>query len=206
VSWYQAGEPSTEEAVALGKLLDYASAGYSRHTDWFVRHRDIGLQQLAGLLAAELLLLRFFQDVQPRQLSGVALILLGLLSLLLGQSSAASCSRAFRASLEHAVLISKIVWALTNGATCKVALSPDSANTPVPSDRTLFVPRYLRDAQQFPTTEEYVAYHMGLAGPSAKQVRNTHFWARVALWSFALAAFSTGVVSGAVILLSVHAA
>lgn len=200
--WHTTGRPlpNKDTEAALHKLLDLAAAGFGRHLDNFQRHRDAVVRQLGAILAAETIILRFLptSDV-PWWIGTLILTLLAVVSLILAHSGASSCMRAYLAALEHAVLFSKVMWALFPEGGVKVDESTRARSAPpVPADRTLHVPRYLHDALEFETTEKYVAHHLGRDVPFFQRRRNTYYWALIVIWSLGSVSFVVGFVGGIV--------
>jgi hypothetical protein len=137
----------------LKPLLDYAHAHYVSHADSFLRHKDSGIKTLAAVLTAEfgILGLAFsgFAFTRPilSALAIAGLLLLGLITPFLNKLAVQNCTRSYRAALEQAAMVTKIVWAM--GLAEQIPISPHAVgDCPFPMDDGLYVPRYLDDARR----------------------------------------------------------
>ncbi len=139
--------PSDKPTRDLGLLLDYARSHYVSHTDWFLRHKESGINTLGVVLTAEFAILGFYFAGNLHRIVALAgLFLLASLTLPLTKLALLSCKKAFQAALEHALLITKIVWAM--GWAEKVAVDQyQSGDCPAQKDESLYVERYLQDAR-----------------------------------------------------------
>ncbi len=198
MAWYNSNgaERSDNETSSLHKALEYALKGYDNHTNWFQRHRDAAVRQLGLILGAELVILRLFLDSNSLEiLGGFSLLLLAGISPLLGLAGIKSCERAYVASIEHAAMSSKILWALFPEKI--VNISSLESNPPLKNDEYLSIPRYIKDAQRFESTDEYVKYHLGkpVSGKERKY-KNTLFWAKLVIGVLGTGCFIFGAVGG----------
>jgi 4-amino-4-deoxy-L-arabinose transferase-like glycosyltransferase len=194
-SWCSLAESSSAQ---LPDLLKFATANYGRHTDWFLKHRDIGMRNLAVVLTAEFAVasIHYTSEKIPEEITAALLAFLALTALLLALSAWRSCRNSYAASLETAVLVTKIVWAM--GLTSKVEIAAtqvDKSHCPVPKDPYLYVPRYLDDAEQHLSTEDFVRHH--LSGH-----RNTFFWAKVTIAIFCLGALVMGIATACAVVIA----
>jgi hypothetical protein len=188
--WYVLNGKSTEN---LPVLLGLASDSYGRHTEWYLRHRDTTLKQLAVLLTAELVAANFFYiSSASRLLVLPTLIFLIILSPVLAFAGAKSCHQAFQAAMENVLLINKIVWAMGLGGKVHIdSAYEEEIKIPVPKDRPFYVPRYLKDSSKFDTTEQFTAFQLGEL--KNQHPKNTYFWALVTIWTLGCAGIVTGV-------------
>ncbi|MCT2533839.1 hypothetical protein N2488_11655 [SAR92 clade bacterium H231] len=171
----------------LPNLLDFAASNYGRHTDWFLKHRDTGLKNLALILTAEftVLGLHFTKTGFPKFLVCLSLVLLSAFSILIAYSACQSCKNAFKASLESALLVTKTAWAM--GLVGAVSLEKTSTLLPpVPDDEMLYTKRYWEDAlpPKSNTTEDFVDWNM-------RNRRSTYFWGNLTLFLFSLTSVIT---------------
>ncbi len=201
--WYstEGKARSSDEGASLHKALDYALRGYNNHTDWFQRHRDSAVRQLGLILGAELAILRLFSDFNGLAvIGGISLILLAVVSPILGLAGVKSCTRSYIASIEHAAMASKSLWALFPER--MITISSLESNPPLKNDEYLSVPRYISDAQRFDSTKEYVSYHLGESIPGKeRKYKNTLFWARLVISALGASSFILGVIGGIYLML-----
>jgi hypothetical protein len=189
-SWTRISKP---ENIYLPDILDFASANYGRHTDWFLRHRDTGIRNLAAVLTAEFAVTSIYFSDKGADKGFVVtiLFLLVLLAIILAIAACCSCYRAFRASLENAVFVTKIAWAmgLANPVSIpEISKENEKELPPVSQDPTLYVPKYLRTAQKYKSTDEFVKAHLNAI--------NTYFWAKITIGVFCAGAVVLGLVAG----------
>jgi hypothetical protein len=156
----------TEKGISsdnLPDLLNLASNSYQKHTEWYLRHRDTTLKQLAVIMTAELVFVKLFYDSSASWVLIVpALSFLIILSSILAHAGAKSCYQAFQAAMENVLLINKIVWAMGLGDKVHIdQVHTEASIIPVLKDQTLYVPRYLKDSSQFDTTEQFTAFQLG---------------------------------------------
>ena len=169
--WAHIGD---SESPHLQALLEYATSHYARHTDWFLRHRDIGISTLATILTAESAVggLYLSDTIEPEVALSV-ISMLTLLSIPLALLPISACARSFRAALEHAALVAKIMWAL--GLVEHVPVNDALAHGKVPleHDSSLYIPRYHADATESRTTREYVETHLRRRGTTYQNAKWT---------------------------------
>jgi len=171
-SWFEP-DATGKVNVDLKEVIRYAQAHYGRHTDWYLRHRDGGIKCLVVLLTAELAIAGVCIDGKlDKGLATMALIFASVLSVALTCLSVLSCSQAYRAALEHALLVSKAAWAM---GWCTVVQVPtgisDTSKCPAPNDETLYVSRYIEDARNASDTKDFTTKHM-------RKWKNTYFAAK----------------------------
>ncbi len=193
--WAQSSDSSNKH---LAEMLRFGSDNYERQTDWFLRHRDTGVRNLAAILTAEvgITTLHFATPRVPDWPTALILLLLAALAIPLSVSACRCCTRSFRASLESAMLVTKAAWAM--GLTDRVSLAPQSHGLlppPAPNDTTFYVPRYCRDARQdgVHTTDAFVDVHLSAAG-------STYRWAKRTIRIFLLSAMGTGAGAAIMVL------
>jgi len=175
-----------EVSQYLPNLLDFASKNYERHTNWFLKHRDTALTQLTALITAEIVI-RQFLDPGKNSIQ-LIFILLSIFSFILAGSGHRSCNRCFRASLENALLINKIIWIMGLSNKVNVNFDPDDIiNAPAADDETFFVERYVTDSYNSKTTKEYLKKHLINKG------KTTYFWGLVTIWTLGIAGFVIGI-------------
>jgi hypothetical protein len=187
---------SKTENTHLSDMLSFGSANYGRHTEWFLRHRDTGLRNLAAVLAAEFTItsIYFANKGAPKVFVVPILLLLVLLAIILAEAACSSCHNAFRASLENALLVTKVAWAMGLANAVSVPEIPnENEHPPVPKDLTLYVPRYLSTAQKHATTEKFVDAHL-------RARNNTYFWAKVTIRIFCAGAVLVGLLAAIAII------
>lgn len=182
--------PSSQPISDFSGLLVYATAALRNHLNWFHRHKESGLKLLGLLIAAELAIAGLhISGGMSAWLTGPPLVLLTILAPLLAHIGDLNCRSCFKAFLEHALLINKIMWAM--GFTNEVPVSEalDLAKCPAPHDETLFVPRYFIEAtaDEARTTKKFVRHHMG-------RYDTTYWWARLTLWLLGSVGFVGGIV------------
>ena len=181
----------------LSDLLSLASANYARQTDWFLRHRDNGLKNLAAIIGAETAVTGLYftaQDRIPHSVLTAFLTLLAIFAVLLSWAAWRSCTRSFTASVESAALMCKAVWAM--GLFSKVAVPRAAANLgagPLRKDRHFYVDRWVSDAEKRETTDGYRTENLG-------NWENTYFLERVTIFVFCLGAVAPALVDGYAIL------
>ena len=187
--WANVGE---FENCHLPDLLTFSSENYGRQTNWFLRHRDTGIRNLAVIIASETAItsLYFTTDKQiPPAFIIMLLLLLAFLAPLLALSALCSCKRAFRAAMENALLTAKIVWALGLTSNVEVKKSNvDLQKCPARDDLYLYVPRYVEDSLAHPTTKTY-------SNANLSNRKNTYFWGRFTIVLFCLGAILVGVIA-----------
>jgi hypothetical protein len=187
--WFQSQD---EESNHLEALLNYAHCQYGRHTEWFLRHRDIGISTLATILTAQSALggLLFSDKLAPIVAIATILILM-LLVYPLMELSRYACKQAFRAAMEHTALIAKIVWSMGLAECVSVKRTATPAGAPFELDQSFYIPRYIRGAKDFPTTDAYVNHHL-------KHSRNSYRAARLTLLTMGCSAWvlGTGILAG----------
>lgn len=145
-------------SLQFGEMLQYAAGHYISHTNWFLRHKEAGFTSLATALTAEVAVVGFvFSDNVPKFVGIAALLIIAILSIPLTVLALRSCVQAYRAALEHAALVTKVVWAA--GLASSVRKIPLDEYEQVPlrdDDPQLFVPRYITDTCKYATTDEFV--------------------------------------------------
>jgi hypothetical protein len=179
----------------LPHLLSFAAGNYGRHTEWFLRHVDVGIRNLGAVLTAEFAVISLhFANVRvPWLVTSPMLILLALIAILLATSALNSCRRSFAALLENALLVTKTVWAMgLAGGVPFPSGDSDPAWRPVPEDPCLYVPRYLKDATGHSTTEAFVEHHL-------RNKKNTYSWGKLTICVFCAAAVGIGLVGACLI-------
>lgn len=153
-------------------ILEYAASHYGRHTEWFQRHRDTGIKSQVLILTAEFAVLGLhFSGTRafPAAIICLSLVMMAVFSIVLALASSRSCRHSFRASLEHALLVTKCAWAMGCADPVAVENMPRS-RAPVPEDEMLYVKRYHEDAchQGVPTTEDFVRIRLDAPGTTYK--------------------------------------
>jgi hypothetical protein len=194
-SWIRISKPGN---TYLPDMLAFASANYGRHTDWFLRHCDTGLRNLAAVLTAEfgIASLYFANKGAPKVFVVPILLLLVLLAIILAEAACSSCHNAFRASLENVLLVTKVAWAMGLANAVSVQEIPNEKDLPpVRNDPMLYVTRYWETAKDHTKTEEFVDAHL-------KARNNTYFWAKVTIRIFCAGAVLVGLFAAIAIIAS----
>ncbi len=164
LAWAQ---PSTADmSNEVREMLSYARQNYACHTDWYLRHRDAGIKLLGVALIANFTIgsLYFDHKLNP-YLAVTALAVLAVLSIALASLAVRSCRQAYSAALEHALLVSKTGWAmgLAQSINISEAISQSGA-CPAREDKSLYVPRYIKDAVDATDTETFVRNQISKRG------------------------------------------
>ena len=202
MSWYQfRDESSSTQKPDLYNLLEVASNAFIAHTDWSIRHRDTSLRQLAVLIAAELIVLKFHRDI-PTDLNIGPFILLsfGFLAFVLSLGGAQSVGRAYLASMENVLFMNKLMWAINPSG--KVNLPEKFLNAPyfpASDDETLFVYRYQEESTDDKTTKAFTEKRAGKNVFSLGHPSNTLFWAKLSIYSMGFIGLSIGLAGGMVL-------
>jgi len=167
--------PDDRKTPDLLPLLGYARDHYRGHIDWFLRHKEAGIRTLGSILTAQVGVVGlFFAGRFNRWVTLGALALTTLLAFPLTRLAVLSCTKAFRAALEHALLLTKILWAM--GLTDAVSVQRTLLGScPAAEDRTLFPPRYLADARCFETTDRFVEHNLRKRDTTLHATRQTLF-------------------------------
>ena len=114
--------PAETNNPYLSDLLSFAAGNYRAQTDFFLRHRDIGIRNLALVVTGEFAVIgfHFANGKVPVFLTSLVLLFLAVSGYALAESAWRSCKRSFVACLECAVLVTKTIWAM--GLTTRVPL------------------------------------------------------------------------------------
>jgi len=147
--WPVWAELTTSSNVNVSNLLSIASASFERHINWFLRHSDTGIRNLAAIIAAEtaivgLYFTHFAQEGLPQAL--VCTLLLLVLALvvapLLCRLAIRSATRSYIASIESVRLMTKCAWVM--GLISRVSVSGAVADLPQEyrGDRFLYPERW----------------------------------------------------------------
>jgi hypothetical protein len=98
----------------LSDLLSLASANYGRQMDWFLRHHDTGIKNLAAILAAESALvgLTVTQKGIPAAFVLALLAILASAAPTLAWLAVGACRRSFAAAMESVFMMTKAAWAM----------------------------------------------------------------------------------------------
>ena len=190
----------------LATMLEFGSSNYERHANWFLRHRDIGIKYQAIILTVEFSILGIsFQldAVYPKYLVCSGLYMLGIFSVILAYTSCRSCTKSFIASLENALLVTKVAWAMGLADRVAVKEIPES-NPPVSEDSMLYINRYWKDScihqtkndkKEITTTKQFVDVHI-------KDKDTTLFLGALMIKLFCAGAIITAVAGSIVIYIS----
>jgi hypothetical protein len=192
--WASVGEVENKH---LSDLLSLASANFGRHTDWFFRHRETGLRNLAAILAAESALVgvALTQKGIPAAFIVVLLMALACAAPAVAWLAVSSCRRNFVAALENLFMIAKVAWAM--GIMANVAVNEKvvgAAPCPGRGDKTLYAPRWARDTLAHTTCEGFVAANLD-------NPRNTVFMAKLTIIIFGVGACALGLLGAGIVLL-----
>lgn len=170
----------------LPALLSSSTTAYANHLDWFHKHKDSGTKLLGAVVAAEFAISGLgLTDKVPSGLVAPFLIVLAVSAPLLAWIAVRNCQSSYRASLEHAMLTSKLVWAM--GLVSDVAVGRPGGTPPAPSDTTLWVRRFYEHTCEAKTIDDYVDTWLSRRW-------TTLFLARVTLWSLGSVGFVGGVL------------
>ena len=152
------GESSTCDYQSL---LLHAKDLYIQQTRWFLHHEQVTIRNLATLLTAEFAITGSIFTVAKESLpyaiiACIALIILAYLSQTLATYGIKSCRKAYMASLEYAMMKSKIAWLM--GITTPITVnSLNFQACPAPDDGSLYIPRHLNaENANYNTTNNYV--------------------------------------------------
>lgn len=181
--------PSKKSNPYLRDNLKNHVDGYYSEAQLFLAHKNGGIKNLAGILAAEFAVvsLAYSNANAPKGFSVIALLFLAMTSVILAWSAVQSCRRSYAASLQNVVAVSKTLWAMGLMSAVKVNASVlDTDHCPVPNDSSLTSTWKLRDACNHKTTDDYVAHHLN-------QKVNTYFGAWVTIWLFCVSAVVFGL-------------
>jgi hypothetical protein len=185
------GKTSNNE---LNNLLTYARENYGKHTEWFLRHKDMGLKSLAVVLTGEITITSFcLSDKFPDIITIVTLLILSFLSVIITFYGIINCKASYKASLENAILCTKTIWAMGLAKPIEIdAQNVDFTNCPVREDNTPYIPRFLDDAAKQPTTDKFIEYHLSRRG-------TTYFTAKWTIICFGVVGLCTGLGSALMI-------
>jgi len=180
----------------LQELLDLAQKGYIAHIEWFLKHKNTALKQLAVLLTSEIVIANFLSKNPsiPKWMIVFIYIFLAFLSLILAYAGSKSCQRSYLASLEYVAFFNKLMWIIEQPIKAKLFEYFDSKGMPLSKDKTFYVPRYLDDISRHQTTQSFVNSHLGFGYNFFKRPKNTYFWAVIAIWSLGMMGFFIGLI------------
>jgi hypothetical protein len=179
----------------LPDFLTFASNSYARQTDWFLRHYDTGVRNLAAVLTAESALVGLFatQKVLPPMVIAGLLIFLACVGVVLTVLAIISCKQSYRAALESIFLTAKIAWAMGFIDKVKIDVSLVSGPSPGWKDETLYPPRWSQDVLRYSTSHKFVEAKL-------RNRNNTLFMAKLTLIVFGLGTCGLGLVGAGWIL------
>ncbi|MBZ5617353.1 MAG: hypothetical protein LAQ69_01280 [Acidobacteriia bacterium] len=185
------------ESKHLSDLLSLASTNYGRQTDWFLRHHDTGVKNLAAILAAESALvgLAATQKGIPAALVIALLVVLVCAASVLAWLAVRSCQRAFTAAMESVFVMAKVAWAM--GVTAKVAVDESVVSVvrcPGRDDYTLYAPRWVEDSLAYTTCEGFVKANLA-------NRKNTLFLTKLTIIVFGGSACALGLLGAGFVLL-----
>lgn len=185
-NWARPSE--ADDTDSLSHMLSYARQNYASHTDWYLRHRDTGIKILGIVLGANLTIAGLYFDRKLHfWLTVSALAILGILSLMLTRLAVRSCRQSYQAAMENALLVSKTAWAMGFGQSVPVESKfLKTGKCPVRADYSLYVPRYLKEAQEAESTDEFVSHQIRKRG-------TTYHAAKWTLWTIGGMALSLSV-------------
>jgi hypothetical protein len=181
----------------LSDLLSLASTNYGRHMEWFLRHHDTGIKNLAAILAAESAVvgLAVTHKGIPAVFIVVLLAILACAAAVLAWLAVRSCRRSYTAATENVFMMTKVAWAM--GVISKVAVGENVVSDdecPGRGDNTLYAPRWVKDSLQHATSAEFVAYNLG-------NRRNTLFLTTLTTIVFGTSACALGLLGACLVLL-----
>lgn len=208
MSWVTTDE--TEKSFTRGSddlraVLTIASSHYGKHTEWYLKHRDTVLRQLAVLITAELAVQKFVAEPAQADLPArILLLALAGLSLVLAHAGVRSCRQAFRAAMENAVVVNKIIWSMAPSGRLFLDHETLDPEMPARQDSSLYVPRFLSHAIATPSTEEFVKDNASLGSGLSRlfnsalnrtqeKAANTYFWTAVTIWLLGVIGATIGV-------------
>ncbi len=187
-------------------VLTVGSEAYGKHTEWFLKHRETALKQLAILITAELAIQNLVVEPEGANLPArMLLLLLAFMSLLLAHAGWRNCQQAFTAAMENVLLVNKIIWSMAPSGKVHLAAPVDVNNMPCRQDETLYVPRFLKHSIDAYTTEAFVQENLSIRKGFSRSVgwihwrknstqANTYFWTTVLIWSLGLIGAALGVM------------
>jgi hypothetical protein len=92
-------------------------------------------------------------------------------------------------------MMAKILWALFPEK--MVGVNVLESSPPLKNDDFLSVPRYVKDAQRFESTQQFVDFHLGRNIHAEKRnYRNTLYWAKAVIAFLGVGCFFLGIVGG----------
>lgn len=172
----------------LHELLTLASTSYGRQTDWFLRHYDTGVRNLAAVLTAESALMGLsatHKDLPAMFTVGV-LLLLVCIAVVLSVLAIISCRQSYKAALESVFLMAEVVWSMGLMRDVQVDMSGVSGSGPGWQDPTLYPPRWYEDMLQYATSKEFVKHKL-------KNRDNTLFMAKLTIIVFGVGTCCLGL-------------
>jgi len=182
---------TVDENAHLSDLMTLASTNFGRHLDWFQRHRDMAVKNIAAILAAETALVGLGvaqKQVLPAAFALALLLVLSCAAPVLAWLGIRACRQAYRAAMESAFMMAKVAW--TMGALSVVAVKQSvvgNATCPGYADLSLYAPRWTNDCVQHRTTDEFVAATLSCR-------TNTCFLAKVTILVFGSGACALGLL------------
>ena len=194
--WVKEGDGTVPD---LDSFLSFAGNNFGKHFDWHLKHREAGVRMLTFLLTAEFAIVGFYYSTGFRiEVAYFGLAILSFLSIVLTFLSIISCHQSYKASLENALLTTKILWlkGLTKTMTVK-SKDLDWSQCPVRDDETLYVPRYLKDAKNRLTTDDFTAHNM-------KKWSNAYFATKSSLFILGVLGLLAGI--GAIVMINLSKA
>jgi len=204
-------ESITHDSDNLRAILTTGLTLYTKHTEWFLKHRETTLRQLALLITAELAIQKFVVDPDGTSSPArVLLLLLACLSPLLAHSGIRSCKQAFQAAMENIILVNKILWSMGPSGKVFTDHNVDESFIPAHQDTTLQVPRFLEHSVKAASTNCFVndnlSFRKGLSRlflldwflrrKKIKEIKppNTFFWTTILIWILGMIGIAIGTI------------
>jgi len=192
-SWARA---ASDENKNLGELLSFASANYGRHVDWFLKHHDTGIKNLAAVVVAETTLVGV--AVSPNGKAAflfftALLVMLACAAPILCWLAIVSSRQSYRASLESVYLTAMVIWGM--GLASEVAVGKHAilaARCPSCTDRTLYPKRWVDDTFGAESCDDFVEKKLG-------HRKNTLFLYTVTLIVIGIGACGLGVLGACLV-------
>ena len=171
----------------LPELLTLASTSYGRQTDWFLRHYDAGVRNLAAVLTAESALIGLAAHKElPAMFTVGLLLLLACIAVVLSALAIISCRQSYKAALESVFLTAEVVWSMGLMRDVQVDVNGVSGSGPGWQDPTLYPHRWYHDMLQYATSEAFVKTKL-------RNRNNTLFMAKLTIIVFGVGTCCLGV-------------
>ena len=154
--------PVEKTQDGIEKILEFASENYTRHTEWFLKHRDQAYLQLGAVITAEFALANLPSTKASPLLSIIIWAIFMLLSVGFGAAGIVGCRQAFKAAMESIATMNKAMWAMGFAGRIFVNKHPPVATQiPMLPDDIYFLPRRWVELENADTTDAFVRSKIG---------------------------------------------